>query len=237
MDKKSFLKLLEKKCDILKEHDIKHDIPYVCIDKEEFNQIYILIPDTIQKFDIAKIYNCDQIKEKNQIIEAKIDDIIFSFIKTDTKDWNYTFYYYSWDILPVLINCLAKQFGLKYTNKGLFYKLHNYKITSNLKDIFDFFELNFSFILNGFTKHLLYNYIPTSPYFNYNDFNMGDFELEDKYFNFNKEMYKDFLSQMPNKVPDEMPSEQKIILIDTFFKKSNFLENIIKIEFKKEFKK
>lgn len=239
LTKQQFIPFLKNISEILDKEEIKHEVPYCHIDKIIFNHIFIIIPDYITEFDIAKYFNCIEIKEKNGIIRANIDDFLVNFVKTRDKDWTYTFYYYSWNIIPVLIDILtSKSFDLRYTRIGLKYEFKSklLDITKNLKDIFDFLELKFHMIIKGFpTDFTMYEFIESSPFYDTKYFTMNNFKKYDPYFDFNKKYYDDFLKHKPEFSGEKKTKDEQIIYIDACFPESKFLEKLSRIQLKEEF--
>lgn len=238
--KKEFIIFLKKISNILDKEEIEHEIPYCHIDKSEFNHVFIVVPDNLTKFDIVNYFNCIDIKENNEIIEANIEDFIVFFVKTIKQDWAYTFYYYSWNIIPVLIDILSKEsFDLRYTVSGLKYEYKSKKIdiTKNMADIFDFLELNFSMIIKGFTSDfMIYSYIKSSLFYDSKYFTMENFKKYDLYFEFNKKYYEDFIKyNISECYCEQQTTDEKINYIDASFPKSNFLETLSRIQLKEEF--
>ena len=217
----------------------RSELPYCHIDKIDFNYQVIVIPDSIQSFDIGKLFTCTSIKEKEGIIYTVIDNIAINFVKTREDEWFYTFYYYCWNVLHVLVDILAyKSFNLKYTRKGFKYTYGEkiIDISSNLKDIFEFFDLRFHMVNNGFpTEYTIYEFIQASPYYDSEYFTMKDFEEFDINFKLNKQYYENFLQYKLETTGEKKSFDEQIVLIDAYFMKANFLEKLSRIQLKKEF--
>jgi len=240
LHKKDFITFLKKISEELDKEEINHDIPYCHIDKIDFNHIYIIIPEHIAVFDIGKLFNCSTIKEKNGIISAVIDEFDVKFVKTKKSDWYYTFFYYCWNTLNVFVDTLAhKSFNLRYTRTGLKYQYGEkmIDISNNMRDIFDFLELPFYMVNNGFpTDYTIYSFIESSIHFDNGYFKMSEFAEKDPIFELNKKYYDDFLEHMPEKKNTEKKSiEEQISLIDAYFSESKFLEKLSRIQLKEEF--
>ena len=110
MKKEEFIPFLKSISDKLETEEIEHEIPFCHIDKRDFNYIILIIADHITTFDIGELFNCGQIKEKEGIIRTTIDDFPVHFVKASQKYWYYSLWYYSWNILPVLVDILASTF-------------------------------------------------------------------------------------------------------------------------------
>ena len=237
--KMQFLPFLKKISETLDKEEINHDIPFCHIDKMLFNQITIIIPDHIQSYDISEMFQCEYIKEKEGIIQTIIDGIAIDFVKTKTDDWYYTFYYYCWDILHVLVDIMvSKNFNLRYTRTGMKYEYKDkiIHVSKNMQEIFEFLYVPFHMINNGFpTDFTIFEFIESSTYFDYKDFTMENFEFYDPNFNLNKLYYENLLKHIPEVSIEKCSEDEQIVLIDIFFKDSNFLEKLSKIQAKEDF--
>lgn len=240
LEKKEFVKFLKIISHNLNQAEIKHEIPFCHIDKQTWNYINIIIPDFITTYDITKILNTNNIKEKSGIIYTVIDDFDVRFIKSSEDLWSYSFYFYAWDTLHILMNVLTSRYSMSYTRTGLYYNYGQKKIflTKNLKDVFDFFDLPFHMITNGFaTDYVMFSYIETAKYFNSEDFTLDKLKKLDYYFDNNKDYYDDFIKHIPEIVHELDPLEDQIGLIDAFFHDSNFFQKLTRIQLKEEFPK
>jgi len=236
--KNDFIKYLQGISLLLDKAEIKHEIPFCHIDKMEWNYINIIIPDFITSYDISNILNPSNIKEKESIIYVDLDGFDIRFIKTRDDLWVYTLYYYSWDILHILMNILTLDFNLSYERTGLYYKYNDKKIfiTKNLKDVYDFFDLPFHLITNGFpTEHSIYNFIYNASYYSKLLFTKDSFKKIDYYYENNLSYYNEFLDNLMDIEIKTKTIEEKIALIDAFFPKSSFLEKLSRIQLKEEY--
>jgi len=238
LQKKEFVKFLKIISHALDTAEIKHDIPFCHIDKETWNYINIIIPDFISTYDLMKILNTNQIKEKKAIIYATIDDFDVRFIKTSENLWQYTFYFYAWDIIHILMNVLTSRFSMSYTRTGLYYNYGDKQIflTKNLQDIFEYFDLPFHMITKGFaTDFVMFSFIEAAKYFNSNSFNHKKFSELDKYYENNKKYYEEFLEHMPT-LENELDSmEEQIAYIDAYFPKANFFQKLTRFQLKEKY--
>ena len=136
------------------------------------------------------------------------------------------------------MNILVKTFNLSYERTGLYYMYGSKKIklTTNLKDIFDFFELPFQMVTNGFpTDYVMYSFIESSPYFESKDYNLDNFKKHDSYYENNISYYNDFIKHKPDIEITHLDIKEQIALIDAFFPKSSFFQKLTKIQLKEEF--
>jgi len=238
LEKKEFVKFLKIISHNLDIAEIKHDIPFCHIDKPNWNYINIIIPDFTTSFEIMKILNTTDIKEKSSIIYAKIDDFDVRFIKSSEQMWQYNFYFYAWDTLHILMNVLTSRFSMNYTRNGLYYIYNgkNILLSKNLKDVFDFFDLPFHLITNGFaTDFVMFSYIESGRYFKGTDFTLDKFRELDHYYENNIKYYEDFITHKPE-LESEIPTiKEQIALIDAYFPKSDFYRKLTKIQMKEDF--
>lgn len=239
LNKKDCIELLKKIVDKLEYEEIKYDIPLVHMDKWEFTYINILIPDHIPVYDITTLFSTQTIKEKEAVIYTTIDNFSVIFIKSSEKDWGYKFHYYSWNVLHVFIDILAyNSFSLRYTTNGLKYSYRDkwINITSNMKNIFDFLEIEFKILGLGFiTNYSIYNYMENSPYFDSSYFTMENFKKFDPMFEYNESYYKDYLKRGLKIVGEKKDMKEQVEFIDGFFTDIKFLEQLSLIMVKEDF--
>jgi hypothetical protein len=138
-----------------------------------------------------------------------------------------------------LVDILASEtFGLRYTRRGLKYQ-YNVKfvdISKNMMDIFDFLELKFHLIINGFpSEFVMFEFIEASPYFDSEYFTEENFKKYDPYYDFNKLYYNNLIKHKPEHSGEKKTLDEQIIYIDASFPTSKFLENLSKIQLKEEF--
>ncbi|MCK9416103.1 hypothetical protein M0Q97_05530 [Candidatus Dojkabacteria bacterium] len=234
-----FIKFLKTITSELDKEEIKYDIPFCHINKPDFNHIYIIIPDHIPVFDINRIFNCTTIKEDAGIITSMINDFNVIFIKSSEQDWNLNFYYYSWNVLHILIDMIFyNSFNVRYNRIGLIYEYKDKKIniSKNLSDIFEFINLPLHMVINGFpTEYIIFNYIYSSDYFDSQYFTINNFKKFDPNFELNESYYKEFIKYMPEIKYDKKPIDEQIVLLDAWFQKSKLLEKISRIQLKEDF--
>lgn len=239
LSKNDFIKLLKNISVTLEKEEIQYELPFCHMDKQEFNHIYIIIPDHITSFDIGKIFTCTTIKEKEGIIYTVIDNFLVNFVKTSQNDWYYTFWYYCWNVLPILVDILAySSHGLRYTRTGLKYEYNDkmIDISKNMKDIFEFLELKFHMISSGFpTDYTIFEFIESSPYFDTNFFTLEIFKKFDKNFNLNRKYYENFINHKPEISGEQKTIDEQIVYIDSYFPGANLLEKLSKLQAKQEF--
>jgi len=237
LEKKEFVKYLKIISTTLDRADIKHEIPFCHIDKQSWNYINIIIPDFISDFDLVKVLNTGQTKTKAGVIYTTIDDFDVRFIKSSEQLWSYSLYFYAWDTLHILMNVLTKRYSMSYTKSGLYYNYggKNILLTTNLKDIFEFFDLPFHMITNGFaTDYVMFSFIEAATHFNSSDFTLEVFKDLDYYYENNLNYYNEFIKHKPNLEIDELSVEEQIGVLDAFFPNSNFFQKLTRIQLKED---
>jgi len=258
MQKKEFLSLLKEVVDVLDKEKIKYDIPYVHLDKTEYEYINILITDNIDVFELNKLFVFGKSHEENYIVYTLYKEFPINFIRTNIDEWSYVFYYYCWNILPVLVDSICRKFNMTYTRRGLYY-LHGERsilISNNLKNIFGFLEMNFNMLIPneinkdyvvankkvssdvlhrypGFLNEAyIYLFVLESPYFDHNSFTIDNFRNFDPMFKYNIKYYDNFLGHYCPPLSFVSIEDQGFIeMIDNFFN-CNLLEKLSGMEFK-----
>lgn len=239
MKKNDTLEILKQVITFLEKESIAYEIPYVHINKQEFNHLNIVVVNTIDTRLLSTNLNISNIKEKNNIIFTEIDNFSVNFIKCDSENLKSAFYYYNWNILNVLMQSLFNQFKMRYTPNGLYF--NNIFLTKNMKEIFEFLGLKFSIFNKGFINEFqIYDYIQTSIFLNQKAFHKEIFRSFDPFYQFNKEYYSNFLkhfNDITKYEPDFKSDDSLVDFIDGFFPKSKVLEIYYKKEVEKEIKK
>jgi hypothetical protein len=244
LPKEQFLKLLKKIVDFLEKKEVPYEIPMCYIDKEEFNYIEIIIPDT---FDIQEILTHFKIhgdyKNQRQLLNCKIQGFCVNFIKVNITDLKLNFYARSWNFLPILISVLYKGLGLKY-EKGILkmiFREKEYLVSRNLQDIFEFLGLNFKQIFGARltpTKGMLMAHVMNSYFIHPDFFTEEIFQELDSMYEYNKEDYEEFLNNLePFKDSDlffnyqeELEDEGILNIVNDYFPEANILRKIKKVE-------
>ena len=242
LEKSEFIKLLKEVSTKLDENNIRNEIPFVYKDKMKYEYIKILIPQEVDATFLAEIFKSEDYRLKGQFIDFLYKDFRFIFIRTPDNEFLTSFFYYSWDILPTLMNVMLNKFGLDLHPSGLRYVAGEkmFLVSNKLKHIIEFLDLDSNiYFVNGFTSIFNYaSYITESKYFNPKIFNEYHI-LESDFFFFDKDkQYKEcvelfnqfkkisFVGYDYNKKLDEY-----LLMIDTMFPNSNFLENVAKLKF------
>jgi len=244
LDKPEFIKLLKEVSTKLDERQIRNEIPFVYKDKKTYDFIKILIPHETDTTILEDIFKTGDYQSNGKFIDFNYKDFRFIFIRTPEADFFPTFFYYSWDILPTLMNVMLNKMGMNLDSTGLKYVAveNAFNISNNIKFILEYLDLDFeTFMRKGFrTVFDEVSFITTSSYFNTQIFK--EYKLNERdYFFFEKEPeYKYALSLFDNfdNIKFEGYDYDKnldtyLLNIDLMFPGSNFLENVTKAKFKK----
>jgi len=234
MQKDKLLKLLKNVIDILEKNNITYEIPYVHILKHEFNHIKIIISDEYNHSDLINIFESCKNNVTKDYTKIIYNDIDVIFIFANKEIFNYTFYYYCWDMMSVLINYYANEMGMNYNDNGLFY--NNNLISTNLQKILLFFDLNKNAYVKGFfDPSLIFGYITMSSYFNPHIYSLEKFKKLDIFYEYNKTHYVNFLEYIKifknyegYKFKNDYSKEIKDYFIDDPVKKEQDILKIIK---------
>lgn len=235
LNKKEFLPFLKTIMDTLEKNEIKYDVPYCHIDKEEFNHITILISSDYTTIDLVKMFNFQQIKEKDSIIYTIYENFPINFVRTKDSDWGYTFIYYCWNVLPYLIDVMLKPYNLRYTRAGLKYEFYDstFLISKNLQDIMEFLDLTFSLLVMGFpTDFTIYSFVENCPLLDWKDLSLDKYKSIDPMYDYNKVYYEKFLEHCPQIKGETLSLEEQITMIDDYFPESKLLEKLSTVEIK-----
>jgi len=244
LEKPEFIKLLKEVSTKLDSNSIRNEIPFVYKNKMKYDHIKILIPQETDATTLVAIFDGGNFNLKGQFIDFNYKDFRFIFIRTPENEFLPTFFYYSWDILPTLMNVIFNKFGLHLYPSGLKYIAgeNPFMVSTNLKHILEFLDLDSNeYFTKGFMS--LFNYasfISISKYFNtqiFKDFKLNekDFLYFDKKLQYDKvlELLCNFdkITYVGYEYSNEM--DKYLLEIDTMFPGSNFLENISKMKFSK----
>ena len=91
-------------------------------------------------------------------------------------------------------------------------------------------------ITNGFpTDFVLFEYIESCPFFDYQPFTLENFKKYDPNYKLNKLYYETFIKHMPEIRSEKKTIDEQIVYIDVCFSDSKFLEKLSRIKMKEEF--
>jgi len=242
LDKSEFLILLKDIVDKLESSSIRYEIPFTHKDKTVFDSIKIIVPQEINVTELEQLFSSNQYELKGRFIDFYYKDFRIVFIKAVETEFFITFFYYSWDILPTLMNVMFNKMGLDLTPSGLRYigSSKSFMVSSNIKYIIEFLDLDFDFYMKyGFrTIFDQVSFITTSSYFNQNIFkeyelNKNDFfYLEKKStYDYAKNLFDDFSKINFHGYEYNNNLDSYVLNIDTMFEGSNFLKNVTRDKF------
>ena len=176
----------------LRSNDINFEIPFVYKDKKDFDHLKVIVPNYITPQQLCEIIQSDEYKATKEFVDVMYKDFRIVFILTQETDIPITFWYYSWDILPILMNVLFERFGLRFESNGLKYKDRgNFLLSTKIDEIVEFLGLNFRQYQKGFfTLENEVDFLMNSPSFNANMFFDYKLNPKDYFYKENSELFK-----------------------------------------------
>ena len=177
---------------ILTDNDIQYQIPFVYKKNNNFKYLKIITSNLYTPQQICDILGVDEYKSDREFVDIIYDGIKLTFILTPVDNFTMSFFYYSWDILPTLINVILDKFGLKFDKDGLKYIYkNNYPLTQKIDEIIEFLGLNFNQYKSGFfTLENEIDFLMNSSFFNANLFFNYKLNPKDYFYQENTEMFK-----------------------------------------------
>lgn len=158
--------------------------------------------------------------------------------------------YLSYNDLGNFIGRIAQGFGLKYGQEGLWYEhyfkgmnIGTIKVSKDYRKIFDFLGLSYERWEKGFAElEDIFEYIATSPYFNWEMFQLSKLNKINRERNLKRKSYMSFLEWMDKNVADdnhkfnfkEMPLDDRsayVEQIDYYFPEANLTTEIRRLEY------
>lgn len=244
LEKTELVRILKEITTKLESKAIRYEIPFMHRDKSSFDHIRIIIPQETDATILQEILSSNEFELKGRFINFYYKDFRLVFIRATETEFFTTFFYYSWDIVPTLMNVMFNRMGMSLTPNGLKYVAtpNSFLISTNIRHIIEFLDLDFDhYIKNGFTSLFEeVSFITTSAYFNPKIFKEYTLNKNDFFYNINAPMFDyalteinkfngiDFIGYDYNKNLDTY-----IMDINTMFPDSNFIENIVRSKFVK----
>jgi len=150
--------------------------------KETFGDLDVLIERSetskllnVDYRQLVQTFNPNEIVKNGDVYSFDYKDFQIDLIVTDSKFYDFSLCYYSFNDLGNLIGRVAHKMGLTYGHKGLFYK-HKDKhgniqglieLTVDPKEAVEFLGYDYEKIKKGFdTLDDIFYYVVSSPYFN-----------------------------------------------------------------------
>lgn len=237
LEKLEFINLLKEVSLKLDKNGIRNEIPFVYKNKKNYDFIKILIPQETDVTTLEDIFKSGEYQLINRYIDFYYKDFRFIFIRTPDTEFFPTFFYYSWDILPTLMNVMLNKMGLDLIPSGLRYVAteNPINISNNIKYILEYLDLDFEIYMKRGFKNLSEetSFITSSTYFNVNIFKEYKLNEKDFFFFEKEEQYKYTLNLLENLdircgYDYSKDIDSYLLDINMMFPGSNFLENITK---------
>jgi len=220
----------------LRYNDVNFEIPFVYKNKIDFDHIKVIVPNYFTPQQLCEMIGSYEYKINKEFVEIFYKDFKIVFILVPENDIPITFWYYSWDILPTLMNVLFEQFGLYLDKNGLKYKEHgNYLLSNKIDEIVEFLGLNFKQFKNGFfTLENEINFLMNSPCFNADEFFNYKLDPKDYFYEEKKLMFEEclkffepFKGSMGNFNFSENKDEYLAFIVE-YFHDSGIMDKIFK---------
>ena len=151
LDRSEFIPLLQEVSNKLDAAGIRNEIPFVYKSKENYESIKILIPQDTDATILEDIFKSNEYVLNKRIIDFYYKDFRFIFVRTVDSEFFQTFFYYSWDIVPTLMNAMLNKMGLDLQPNGLKYiAIENpIMVSNNIKHIIEYLGLSFEEYISG----------------------------------------------------------------------------------------
>lgn len=243
LDRQNMTRLMKEVCDKLDANEIKNEIPFVYKNKNVFEHIKILVPSNIDASILGTILDSVEYQDSSKFIDFYYKGFRFIFIRVPDEEFFQQFFYYSWDILSILMNVILNQFGMNLYPHGLRFVNNdkNIFLTNNMKYVVEFLEMNFDIYKKGFFDFFSeVTYILTSPYYDNKIFQ--DYELPKDnflYFDLKPQLdkAKEILYPFKAEYDFSRTGEDFLMKVDMMFEGSNFMLNMMKSLKDSDFKK
>lgn len=218
----------------LRSNDIIFEIPFVYKDKKDFTHLKVIVPNYLSPQQLCEIIQADEYKVNKEFVEVIYKDFRIVFILTPENDIPITFWYYSWDILPILMNILFEQFGLRLDKNGLKYAHRgNFLLSTKIDEIIEFLGLNFKQYKNGFfTLENEINFLMNSPSFNADLFFNYELNSKDYFYKENLELFKKSLElfepfkEAPGNFKFSENKDEYLPFIVSYFHESGIMDKL-----------
>lgn len=176
----------------LRTNDVNFEIPFVYKNKKDFDHLKVIVPNYFTPQQLCEIIEGDEFKGSKDFVDVIYKNFRIVFILVPENSIPITFWYYSWDILPILMSILFDKFGLSLTKDGLKLKSKgNFLLSTKIDEIVEFLGLNFKQYRNGFfTLENEVNFLMNSPSFNADLFFDYVLDPKDYFYKENLELYK-----------------------------------------------
>jgi hypothetical protein len=244
LDKPELIKILKEVTTKLEVKSIRYEIPFMFKEKTNFDHIRIVIPQETDISTLQEILSSDQFELKGRFINFYYKDFRIVFIRATETEFFTTFFYYSWDIVPTLMNVMFNKMGMDLTPLGLRYvaSSNTFIISNNIRHIIEFLDLDFDdYMKRGFNSLFdEISFITTSAYFNPKIFKEYVLNKNDFFYNENLPILEYALKEIDNfncidfiGYDYEKDLDSYLMKIDNMFPDSKFIENVTRAKFAK----
>lgn len=189
---KNVRNIINKIDSILTNNDVEYVIPFVFKKDNDFKKLKIIISNLYTPQQICDMLDAEEFKSDREFVDIYFNDVKLTFILTPVENFTISFWYYSWDIMTILMNVLLDGFGIRFDKDGLKYIYKgNYLLTKKIDEIIEFMGLNFNQYKSGFfTLENEIDYIMNSPSFNADLYYNYQLNPKDHFYEENLEMFK-----------------------------------------------
>jgi hypothetical protein len=234
------------------DNNIQYEIPKYFEDKQDFGDLDVLILNHITNQQIIDIFKPIKINNNGNCFSINYMDFQIDFIKVGKENWETSIQYLSFNDLGNLIGRLAMRRGVRYGDRGLFFKYHSpyftkeFNISKDIEKICEFLDLDYNQYKKGFTNlKEIFDFIIDSKYFNPWIYDLEDLNKINRDRNKKRKTYEawlEYIEPLKQKYPQLKFKQDPIAFnfgktkeelnkyIDDFFPDSNFIQRLKKIK-------
>lgn len=240
--------------DTLKKDFKRFVMPLFYSNKQSFGDADIIVStegfDTDIRGYITNTFHPEEIFHNGNCWSFDYKELQVDLITVSAEDFDTNEMYLSYNDLGNFIGRIAQGFGLKYGQEGLWYE-HYYKgmnigqipISKDYPTIFKFLGLSYERWEKGFAElEDIFEYIATSPYFNWEMFQLSRLNKINRERNIKRKSYMSFLEWMDKNVADDnhkfefikMSLDDRSAYVDTIdesFPEANLVTEIRRLEY------
>ena len=240
--------------DILKKDFKRVAMPLFYSNKKSFGDADLIV--SMEDFNInmrdyiTDVFSPNEIFHNGNCWSFDYKELQVDIVTVAPEDFDSMEMYLSYNDLGNFIGRIAQGFGLKYGQEGLWYE-HYFKgmnigkitVSKDYRKIFAFLGLSYERWERGFAElEDIFEYIATSPYFNWEMFQLHKLNKINRERNLKRKSYMSFLEWMSKNVADDnhkymfkdMPMDDKsgyLDLIVEVFPDANIMTEIRRLEY------